>query len=356
MPSNLPAGFVPDAPSNLPAGFIPDAPPPPAKKPETLWGNVKALFNPPEGLPPGNEFSEGAGAYTLPGTKIPVRETMNTAAQLAGLLVGMGDSQMGMPRVNLASIGVPENTGSKLLGGARNLLTPKKAAPVAETIPAQSLTESPNYPQILAGRALARQQARAVLMPKNLPKPEPSMLTGTLTSAPSSFTGELPSAPAELPKPPAMIPKPAATSSLRSGVLRVPEPTGGDPRWMASIKRPGLLPAALQGREGAAAQLQNLGRTVLFEPRGGVGYPGPRLSPPSLTEEAPAIVRVPPRIESNARADLLKPAENRPEFIAQEREYEISRLKAILRNPKANEAAMRDAQTRLDELDATPVP
>ncbi len=106
--------------------------------------------------------------------------------------------------------------------------------------------------------------------PGKAPPPGP---VGTSTASALPGAAELPKAAprdvtttgaqAALNPPPGMRP-----TKLPGQVLRVPEPTSGDPRWVASTPRGKLPGLAMQGREGAAQQLQNIGQTVLMEPKG----------------------------------------------------------------------------------------
>jgi hypothetical protein len=70
----------------------------------------------------------------------------------------------------------------------------------------------------------------------------------------------------------------AAAEGNRATVIpepRTPFP-GENPNYMASVEREGQLPElAGRGKPGAGTQLQQLGRPVLYEPKG-AGYPPPR--------------------------------------------------------------------------------
>jgi hypothetical protein len=202
-PQNAP-DFIPDPRPE----FIPDAPKPKgqaAPKPQpSFWQNVKGIFNPPADVrvnPLERDESGLPAPYTLPGTSVPRAKTFEEAQKIAPGLIGFGESPMGMPRVGLP-IGDVIDTGARIGRGLRSAAANTRAVrafrtglqgepPPAEPI-VQRLSESPNYAQILAARALARQQARQTLMPRALKVPDEPLPVGTPTNVTSSFSGSLP--------------------------------------------------------------------------------------------------------------------------------------------------------------------
>lgn len=84
-----------------------------------------------------------------------------------------------------------------------------------------------------------------------------------------------------------------APKSNLPGTIIAPEPRapfpGEDEGYMSSIPRGRLPGLAASGKPGAATQLQNLGKTVLYTPP--EGYPGPRVSQPLSPEEIDEALR-----------------------------------------------------------------
>lgn len=64
--------------------------------------------------------------------------------------------------------------------------------------------------------------------------------------------------------------------SLVDDVLKVPEPRAGDNPDVGSVPRKRLLNMAQQGKPGAGEQLGKTGKSVLYTPKEGTGYPEPR--------------------------------------------------------------------------------
>lgn len=159
--------------------------------------------------------------------------------------------------------------------------------------------------------AQAVKEGRAGRIPVRMPKPEAAPPPGPAglptsgfsatdaqepaprtPSASATSTGSVTSTgkTATLPTPPV----PATRVGKIADVLHVPEPTHGDPRWVASTPRGRLPQMAAQGRAGAADQLQNIGKTVLYEPTG-AGFSNVK-ERTTFGEEGPTTEQ-PPRVE-----------------------------------------------------------
>lgn len=110
---------------------------------------------------------------------------------------------------------------------------------------------------------------------------------------------------------------PFGSGITSEGVSVYPEPREplpeDRPGAMWSIKRKSILPgAAMRGAPGAGDVLRNLGQPIIYTPREGVGYPGPK----SITEEGSAAQQeVAPRsiAEPERRVNGGKPPEGMPE-------------------------------------------
>jgi hypothetical protein len=293
MPNDLPAGFVPDKP-NLPPGFIPDAPPASKKKPETFWGNVKALFNPPPENP--REVLDSAPTMRAP-LGFPqdrsAQESMSEASALANLgLMGMtAESSMGMPKPAIADVTSGIRSVGRGLGNVRLRAPGPELGSLENPGPMSSLTESPNYARILAGRTAARLSAREALQgipaqpltespnyPRILAARAAARAAAREALEAQSQTG------AELPP-------------LRpSGVLRIPEPREAlptdNPGTMYSVPRERLPGLALQGVPGAADVLRNTGQPIIYTVP--AGYPGPRSASAIGEQVRPRVVVIRP--------------------------------------------------------------
>ncbi len=208
----------------------------------------------------------------------------------------------GLSRAGGAIAGSALGSGGAIVGG---LTAPSIADALIPDLPK---VPEPSMAAKQAATAMPQNERIASLKPWAAKPPEADPFAGaTRTSQVTASGPELPPpAPSNVTSTgggPATLPGPAsAPPNLRvmkpaSPVAVVPEPTHGDPRWAASVKRSGpLTDMAARGHEGAGQQLQNIGKSVIFTPREGVGYPGPRLSVPlgAPTELPPPAVEPQP--------------------------------------------------------------
>ena len=220
-------------------------------------GAVNAM----EGLP--EEVSVGGVKLKVPSWMRP-----NPSGQVNG---GVGAPFPASP--------TPEETLDRAVkaGTASKLPTrmPKPAAP-----PVTPMTQSPNYDQYAAARDAARETAKNA----NINRPGwttrlPDRISRTTGAGGEVGAGKVPAV--------NVIPEPRPT---------LPADRPGS-QW--SVKRTtGLVPAAKRGVPGAGDVLQNLSK-VIYEPREGVGYPGPRPeTPPELSGVGgqPAPLDLQPRL------------------------------------------------------------
>jgi hypothetical protein len=228
---------------------------------------------------------------------------------------------------------------------------------------------------------LLRQEALknpAVTSKKPLGPEPPAMRANPFEGATSSsirttpFAGEqtLPPTPKEAPTP---MPKVKSRAEVQAEqetgkpIAVYPEPRpespSARPGAMYSVPRTELPGAAMRGTPGAADVLRNLGEPVLFEPRGEISAPRSRIlfnaqGAPIETGEAipqgnptpfgksigaPALRREVQEFATPSRAMQT------PEWMAQQRSYELQKARDILRNPKATDAERAVAQSRLKE-------
>lgn len=138
------------------------------------------------------------------------------------------------------------------------------------------------------------------------------------------------------------------------------DPMPGDrPGAMWSVGRESILPeSAGRGAPGAGDVLRNIGKPIIYTPREGIGYPGPR----SITEggsattapEPPPSITAPSTYKQSEKAATMsaKPRDLGPEWSAGELQHEIQRNKAIIRNPRATAEELAIAKDRLRDVQA----
>lgn len=120
----------------------------------------------------------------------------------------------------------------------------------------------------------------------------------------------------------------------------------------------------MRGTPGAGDVLQSTGRTILYEPRGGVGASRnvtrftsegvpiqeglPEGNPTPFGKSIREVGAPPLRREVQ---EFVTPsrAMQTPEWVAQQRSYEMQKARDILRNPAASEEELAVAQARLSE-------
>jgi hypothetical protein len=219
---------------------------------ERLLGAV----TPKPQLGAGNEFSEGGG-YTVPGTKIPVGQTMQEAGALSNVaMLGMGDPQMGMARPNLGGMvsdsadavrAIPDRIGSTLRNPGR--INPETGI----------ATRGALKPGLKAASSVFKLAGGPEIADAMIPAhPNP---TGYFTRLGS----RMPAAPRGL----------LGAGTPDESPLLIPEPTrmfaGEEPNYMASTPREDLPGLAASGKLGAGTQLQQLGRRILYKPRVVIG-------------------------------------------------------------------------------------
>lgn len=186
----------------------------------------------------------------------------------------------------------------------------------------------------------------------------------------SSIVGsaELPPVPQGNSTPFPLVQKAGATPEDVSVFPEPREPLPGDrPGAMWSIGRDELPGAAARGTPGAVDVLRNLNKPIILTPKGGVGYPGPRMSPfspepPQLPSGNPnpfspmPIQKFKGGINAQGLEQSLKPISNAR--MIDSLSSEIDTMKTKLRNAGAatdeQRGALRkqiaDYQDRLDEI------
>jgi hypothetical protein len=211
----------------------------------------------------GTGYLAGKGSR-LAANKLGASEGWQDAAEVGGNLVGSLAGGAITPGLRNLRLRAPEPTEAQQLEASTARTMASRAAlqtakEKAEGVPAQSLTESPNFPKLQAARTLARQSAREAM--------ETKAQTGT-----------------DLP-------------SLRpSGVLRIPEPREAlptdMPKELYSVPRERLPGLALQGTPGAGQLLKNEGQPIIYTvPE---GYPGPRSARAVVDQPRPRVIVIKP--------------------------------------------------------------
>jgi hypothetical protein len=189
-------------------------------------------------------------------------------------------------------------------------------------------------------------------------------------------------------------PKPAAGEVGSAGtapspeVMHFPEPRalqpGDKPGSMYSIPRDELTGAAQRGAPGAGDVLRNINKPIIYTPREGVGYPGPRTEPPPTlpptvtAAHQPEVIRMgtgvgaegPQRIGVGQVGELSDRAldDRRLEMRAQRLQQEIGRQERPPSNadqrtnpqvsgrepraPRAGQSASREPMTKAEQLKA----
>lgn len=264
-----------DAPDFIPAESSPDFIPLQAeKKPApSFWQRIKAGFAPDKVVMDSGENPQ-LGAPL--GSRAPIAKQVSEAGALssiAGLGMG-GESPMGMPKANLADVAAGIKTAGKGLGNMRLRAPGPELGSLENPGPMSSLSESPNYPQILAGRAASRLSAKEALQ---------GVPAESLTKSPSYpkiLAGRALARDAAREALETKMQTGSAPRISKSGVLRIPEPREAlptdTPGYLSSIPRERLPGLAMQGYPGAGELLKNLGKQVIYVmPE---DYPGPRAS------------------------------------------------------------------------------
>lgn len=159
----------------------------------------------------------------------------------------------------------------------------------------------------------------------------------------------------------------SARAAAPESVSIFPEPhepmLGDRPGAMWSVGRESVLPeAAGRGAPGAGDVLRNIGKPIIYTPREGVGYPGPK----SITEDGsaaaapapPPSITEPPNYKQSEKAATMsaKPRDLGPEWSAGELQHEIQRNKSIIRNPRATAEDIAIAKDRLRDAQAMAAP
>lgn len=130
----------------------------------------------------------------------------------------------------------------------------------------------------------------------------------------------------------------------RNGVNILPEPReampGDKPGAMWSAGREDVLPAAARrGTPGAGDVLRNIGQPVLYLPREGVGFPGPRVATPeAIGEPIGAEAQAPPAVRSGGSI-------GDPIGVRRQKQYE-----RILSDPAATEEERSKAAEMIRRL------
>jgi hypothetical protein len=171
-------------------------------------------------------------------------------------------------------------------------------------------------------------------------------------------------------------------------VMHFPEPRalqpGDKPGSMYSIPRDELTGAAQRGAPGAGDVLRNINKPIIYTPREGVGYPGPRTEPPPTlpptvtAAHQPEVIRMgtgvgaegPQRIGVGQVGELSDRAldDRRLEMRAQRLQQEIGRQERPPSNadqrinplasgrepraPRAGQSASREPMTKAEQLKA----
>jgi hypothetical protein len=212
--------------------------------------------------------SMGSGYLLGKGTRLGAKalgagEGVQDAAEFGGNLVGSVAGGGLTPGLRNLRLRAPDPTEAELLEASTARTMARRAAlqtakEKAEGVPAQSLAQSPNLPQLRAARLSANQAAREAMETK-------------------AQTG------ADLPK-------------LRpGGVLRLPEPREAlpteNPNYLPSIPRERLPGLALQGYPGAGDLLKNEGQPIIYTvPE----YPGPRPASAAVDQPRPRVIVIRP--------------------------------------------------------------
>jgi hypothetical protein len=128
----------------------------------------------------------------------------------------------------------------------------------------------------------------------------------------------------------------------RNGVNILPEPReampGDKPGAMWSVGREDVLPAAARrGAPGAGYVLRNTGQSIIYLPREGVGFPGPRVATPESIGEPINTEASPPAVQTGGIGD--------PIGVRRQEQYE-----RILSDPSATEEERSTAAEMIRRL------
>lgn len=228
----------------------------------------------------GRSTKEAIGNLPLPGVGKTVGEGLEDLGRMSDMAqteIGLLSApQLGEGIVNLARGGLPAlraglarvvrdpATGKVQTPWemAVNKVIPDPNAPTA--IPARPIPKGTNYGQFLENQKLAAK----------IPPPEPPLGSPENPGWHSKIPNRMPAKIAG--------PEGAAASKIAAPQVTVlPEPRqpmpGDRPGAMWSVGREDVLPgAARRGTPGAGDVLRNIGEPIIYTPREGVGYPGPR--------------------------------------------------------------------------------
>jgi hypothetical protein len=147
--------------------------------------------------------------------------------------------------------------------------------------------------------------------------------------------------------PRAYIPGPAGSVVPEVNVVPEPRPLqpGDRPGAMFSVPRGTLPGEAARGTPGAADTLRNIGKTVLFQPSEGTGYPGPRevIRPEDINSQGGVPPGAIPQIELNNASGESSASMEAINRASSERRANVSRVKIDTRSGKETPLIGTDA-------------
>lgn len=242
------------------------------------WGAFKAGGPAALGEELGNSTREAIGNLPLPGVNKTVGEGLTDLGRMTDM-ASTEASLLSLPQfgegvVNLLRGGVPalraglarivrDPTTGKVQTPwemAVNKVIPDPNAPKA--FPARPIAKGTNYGQFLENQKLAAK----------IPPPEPPLGSPENPGWHSKIPNRMP----------AKIAGPEGASKIAAPQVTVlPEPRqpmpGDRPGAMWSVGREDVLPGAAQrGTPGAGDVMRNIGQPIIYTPKEGIGYPGPR--------------------------------------------------------------------------------